>query len=142
MRTVSIFGVGVLATLFALPAEALTISNVDPDPHSITITVGSDRKELTIEPQTEVDPPCDQGCKIELESGEQYELKGDESASIEDGVLFVDDAPGAEEDDSAGVRVEPDEPSDSDSGSGDQGSGDSAQAPADSAPSNAAPQAQ
>jgi hypothetical protein len=136
MRTVSIFGLGVLATLFALPAEALTISNVDPDPHTITITVGSDSKELTIEPQTEVDPPCDSGCKVELESGEQYELKGDESASIEDGVLFVDDAPGAEDDDSAGAGTDPGEPSDSD-----QGSADSAP-PAASPPADAAPKAQ
>jgi len=95
--------------LFALPAEALTISNVDPDPHTITVTVDSDSKELTIEPQTEVEPPCDKGCKVELENGEQYEMKGDESVSIEDGVIFVDAAPSDEQDDGAAAGATPDD---------------------------------
>jgi hypothetical protein len=136
MRTVRILGLGILATIFAFPAEALTISNVDPDPHTITVTVGSDSQELTIEPQTEVDAPCDKGCKVELESGEQYEMKGDESVSIEDGVIFVDAAPSEEGDDGA-AGATPDEPSDTEP---DQG--DSAGAPpADSPPADAAPQA-
>lgn len=140
MRTVSIFGLGVIAMVFALPAEALTISNVDPDPHTITVTVDSDSKELTIEPQTEVEPPCDKGCKVELENGEQYEMKGDESVSIEDGVIFVDAAPSDEQDDGAAAGATPDDqPSDSDTGSG-----DAASPPADAAspPSDAAPHAQ
>ena len=99
MRTVSIFGLGVSAMLFAFPAEALTISNTDPDPHTITVTVGSDSKELTIEPETEVDAPCEKGCKVELESGEQYDLQGGETVSIEGGVIFLDSAPGLNEDD-------------------------------------------
>ena len=90
MRIASIFGLGVLGMLFAVPAEALTISNIDPDPHTITVKVGSDSTELTIEPQTEVDPPCDKGCTVELENGEQYEMQGGEQVSIEDGVIFVD----------------------------------------------------
>jgi hypothetical protein len=135
MRTVSILGLGILAIIFALPAEALTISNVDPDPHTITVTVGGDSSELTIEPQTEVDPPCDKGCKVELENGEQYELKGDESVSIEDGVIFVDAAP-SEGGDDAAAGATSDEPSDTEP---DQG--DSADAPpADSPPADAAPQ--
>jgi hypothetical protein len=138
MRTVSIIGFGVLGMFFALPTQALTISNVDPDPHTITVTAGSDSKELTIEPQTEVDPPCDKGCKVELENGEQYEMKGDELVSIEDGVIFVDDAPSEEGDDNAAAGATPDEPSDAEP---DQG--DSAEAPPDaSPPAPAAPQAQ
>jgi hypothetical protein len=99
MRVASIFGLGVLSMLFAAPAEALTITNSDPDSHTITVKVGGDSSELTIEPQTEVDPPCDKGCTVELESGEQYEMQGGEQASIEDGVLFVDAAPGIGDDD-------------------------------------------
>ncbi len=95
MRVASIFCVGVLTMLFAVPAEALTITNSDADSHKITVKVGGDAKELTIAPQTEVDPPCDKGCTVELESGEQYEMQGGEQASIEDGVLFVDAASGA-----------------------------------------------
>jgi hypothetical protein len=97
MRTVSILSLGALSVLFALPAEALTISNMDADSHAITLT--GDSKELTVKPQAEVDVPCDKGCTLELENGEQYELKGDESASIEDGTLFVDSAPSEEGDD-------------------------------------------
>lgn len=137
MRTVSIFGLGVLAMLFALPAEALTISNADPDPHTITVTIGGDSKELTIEPDTEVDAPCDKGCKIELESGEQYDMQGGETVSIEGGVIFLDNAPGLEDEDDSAAGV-PDEPSDVE-----PDAGDSAEAPpADSAPSESAPQAQ
>ncbi len=101
MRVARIFGIGLLSMLFAVPAKALTITNSDPDAHTITVKVGADAKELTIEPQTEVDPPCDKGCTVELESGEQYEMQGGEQASIEDGVLFVDSAPGAGDDDKA-----------------------------------------
>jgi len=34
----------------ALPASALTISNEDPDPHTITVTAGTDTKQVTVEP--------------------------------------------------------------------------------------------
>ena len=136
MRTVSIFGLGVLAMFFALSAQALTISNADPDPHTITVTVGGDSKELTIEPDTEIDAPCDKGCKIELESGEQYDLQGGETVSIEGGVIFLDSAPGLEDGDGPAAGV-PDEPSDAE-----PDAGDSEAPPADSAPSEAAPQAQ
>lgn len=95
MRVAKLIGLGVLCMLFAGPAEALTITNTDPDAHTITVKAGGDSKELTIEPQTAVDPPCDKGCTVELESGEQYEMQGGEEVSIEDGVIFVDSVPGA-----------------------------------------------
>jgi hypothetical protein len=97
MRVAKLIGLGVLCMFFAIPAEALTITNTDPDAHTITVKAGGDSKELTIEPQTAVDPPCDKGCTVELESGEQYELQGGEEVSIEDGVIFVDSAPGADD---------------------------------------------
>ncbi|MFZ2018390.1 MAG: hypothetical protein WAU90_06920 [Methyloceanibacter sp.] len=113
MRVASIFGLGVLGVLFAVPAEALTITNTDPDPHTITVKVGSDTTELKIEPQTEVDPPCDKGCTVELESGEQYEMQGGEQVSIEDGVIFVDSTP----DNGDGDEGAPESDSSSDSNS-------------------------
>ena len=90
MRIVAILGLGVLGFLFAPPAQALTISNIDPEPHTVTIKAGSDSTELTIAPDTAVEPACAGGCTIELENGEQYEMKGGEEASIEGGVIFVD----------------------------------------------------
>ena len=124
MRTVSILGLGVLGVFFALPAQALTISNTDPDPHTITVKTGSDSTELTIAPETAVEPPCQSGCTVELENGEQYEMKGGEEASIESGVIFVDAAPGGSDD------------ADDATGATDRGE------PADAAPSGDAVQAQ
>jgi hypothetical protein len=108
MRTISILSLGALGVLFALPAEALTISNMDADSHTITVSVNGGSKELTVEPQAQVDAPCDKGCTISLDSGEQYEMKGGESASIEDGTLFVDSAPDEGDDSTeAGAGDEP-----------------------------------
>src|SRR3990172_242039 len=109
MRIVGILGLGVVGVLFSHPAEALTISNADPDPHTVTVTVGGDSKQLTIEPEKEVEPPCDKGCTVQLENGEQYEMKGGEQVSIEDGVMFVDTVPGIEDEDFSGMP-EPEEP--------------------------------
>jgi len=109
MRTVSILGLGVLGMFFALPAQALTISNTDQDSHTVTVKTGSDSTELTIAPETAVEPPCQSGCTVELENGEQYEMKGGEEASIESGVIFVDAAPGGADDDATGA-TDPGEP--------------------------------
>lgn len=89
MRTATILGLGLLGLLIALPAQALTITNTDADPRTITVKAGSDGKELTIEPGKAVEPPC-KPCTIELESGELYEMEGGEVLAIEDGVIFVD----------------------------------------------------
>lgn len=86
-------GVGVMILLCAAPAQALTISNIDPKPHTVTVMAGSDSKELTIEAEKEADAPCSDGCKVKLENGDVYELKGGETVSIEDGVMYVDHSP-------------------------------------------------
>jgi len=129
MRIATILGLGVLCMLFSLPAQALTISNTDPDPHTVTIKAGSDSTELIVEPQMAVEPPCATGCSIELENGEQYEMKGVEEVSIEGGIIFVDAIPGSEDADAADAAAlgDPGEPSDT-------APGDSAEAPSESAP--------
>jgi hypothetical protein len=111
MRIAAILGLGVLGMLFVLPAQALTISNTDPDSHTITIKAGSDSTELVVEPQMAVEPPCTAGCTVELENGEQYEMKGGEEVSIEGGVIYVDAVPGSEDDDDDTAAI-PEEPSD------------------------------
>ncbi len=107
MRIVTNLGLGALVMLFALPAEALTISNSDPKPHTITVKSGSDSKELTIAPEAAVEPECQSGCTIELENGDVYELKGGEEASIDSGALFVDAVPGMEDNDMTGATPAP-----------------------------------
>ncbi|MBC8020663.1 MAG: hypothetical protein H7X78_05560 [Methyloceanibacter sp.] len=66
MRTVTILGLGVLGLFSALPAQALTISNIDPDPHTVTIKAGGNSTELTIAPQAVVEPACEPSCTVEL----------------------------------------------------------------------------
>ena len=75
MRIAAILGLGVLGFLIAPPAQALTISNIDPKPHTVTIKAGSDSTELTIAPDTAVEPACASGCTVVLENGELYEMK-------------------------------------------------------------------
>ncbi len=93
MRIVMILGLGAVAMLFALPAEALTISNADPKPHTVTVKSGSDSSDVTIAPNQAVQPTCQSGCTIKLENGDIYEMKGGEETSIESGALFVDAVP-------------------------------------------------
>lgn len=115
MRIATILGLGVLGVLFSFPAQALTISNTDPDPHTVTVKAGSDSTELIVEPEMAVEPPCTAGCTVELENGEQYEMKGGEEVSIEGGAIFVDAVPGSEDDDDdaadAAALGDPGEPS-------------------------------
>jgi hypothetical protein len=77
----------------APPAQALTVLTVDPEAHSITVKAGSDSTKLVVEPDKAVEPACASGCIIELENGEQYEMKGGEQVSIEGGIMFVDAVP-------------------------------------------------
>jgi hypothetical protein len=118
MRFAIILGFGVLGFFLASPAQALTISNTDPDPHTVIVKTGGDSTELTIEPDTAVEPPCGSGCIVELENGEQYELQGGEEVSIEGGTIFVDAAPGvAGEGEDATGSTEPGEGEPQDSAS-------------------------
>jgi hypothetical protein len=101
MKVLSLTGLCLgLSSLVAIsPAEALTISNSDPQAHTITVTAGNDTKELTVAPDQDVDAACADGCKVKLENGEEYDLKGSEEVSIEGGVIFVDSSPDADDED-------------------------------------------
>ena len=96
MRLVRTAAFGLLVLFSAGPAYALTISNIDAKSHTVTVTCGSDSKQLTIDPAKNIDAPCSGDCKVKLENGDVYELKGGETASIEDGVLYVDHSPDAD----------------------------------------------
>ena len=96
MRFVGTAALGVLALLCAVPAQALTISNSDPKPHKITVIGGGASNEMTIESEKQVDAPCTGGCKVKLENGDEYELKGGETVSIDGGVMFIDHSPDAD----------------------------------------------
>jgi hypothetical protein len=89
MRSVRVLGLGLLGLLSALPAQALTITNTDADPRTVTVKSGGDNNPLTIEPGKAAEPQC-KPCTLELENGELYEMEGGEDVVIEDGVIFVD----------------------------------------------------
>jgi len=112
MRVVTtILGLGLVAAAFASPAAALTITNNDSDKVTINVIVDGKGAEQSIEPGTSVEPACEKGCVIELDSGDQYEMKGDEEASIEGGILFFDAAPEVPESEYPNVDVpDPDQP--------------------------------
>jgi hypothetical protein len=111
MRVVNIFGLGLVAAVFASPAVALTITNNDSDATTVKVIVDGEGTEQSIEPGASVEPACDKGCVIELDNGDQYEMKGDEEASIEEGVLFFDAAPEVPESEYPDVDVpDPDQP--------------------------------
>ncbi len=121
MKIATVLGLGVLGMLFILPAQALTISNTDPDPHTVTVKTGGDSTELVVEPQMAVEAPCAAGCTVELENGEIYDMNGGEEVSIEGGIIFVDTVPGSDDDDTAAIGE-------------DAESQDSAEAPSKDAP--------
>ncbi|HET7852251.1 MAG TPA: hypothetical protein VFK91_05845 [Methyloceanibacter sp.] len=85
-----------LALLCASPAQALTISNSDPKPHKITVIAGGSSSEMTIDSEKQADVPCSDGCKVKLENGDEYELRGGETVSIDGGVMFIDHSPDAD----------------------------------------------
>jgi hypothetical protein len=93
MRLATVFGLGVLGMILAAPAQALTISNTDDKPHTVTIKTAGDSAQLVVEPQKAVGAPCASGCTVELENGDQYEMKDGWEVSIEGGVIFVDTVP-------------------------------------------------
>jgi hypothetical protein len=95
MRTVTVLGLGLLGLFTAVPAQALTISNTDADPRTVTVETGGESKELTIEPRASASPSCESACTIVLDNGERYEMEGGEEVAIEDGVIFVDAVSGA-----------------------------------------------
>ena len=68
MRFATVLGLGVLGMLIASPAQALTVSNIDPKPHTVTIKAGSDSTELTIEPDTAVEAGWGGGGTHELDT--------------------------------------------------------------------------
>ena len=75
MKFVGHAAFGALVLLCTVPAQALTISNIDPKPHKLTVIAGGSSNELTVEPEKQVDAACSSGCKVKLENGDQSELK-------------------------------------------------------------------
>ena len=65
---------------------------------SLNLIVDGEGTEHALEPEASVEPACEAGCIVELETGEQYEMQGAETATIDGGILFIDSAPEIPED--------------------------------------------
>ncbi len=95
MRFHSIAWLAFMGLVYAGPALALTITNIDPKPHTVSVTAGGKTDKLTIEPNKETEAPCEGGCTVKLDGGDTYQLKGGEAVSIDDGAIFIDSSPDA-----------------------------------------------
>jgi hypothetical protein len=112
MRFISVASIGLSGLVYAGPVFALTISNIDPKAHTVTVTEGGKASKLTIESNKDAEAPCSDGCKVKLENGEEYQLKGNEAVSIESGAIFVDSSPDANVEDLPSIDPDtvPDKP--------------------------------
>ncbi len=79
-------------TLVSLQATALQITNRDTVDHTLIVAglQGDRPQELTAKPSQTIDGICVNGCTITMPDGERYEFDGDETVSIEDGLIFMD----------------------------------------------------
>ena len=83
------------ALMLASPAFALTISNLDQEAQTVSVTAGSKTEEVKLDAQKSAEPNCSGGCKVKLGNGEEYQFKGDEKVSIDGGAMFIDHSPDA-----------------------------------------------
>jgi hypothetical protein len=121
MKFSSIAWLSVVTLAYATPALALTITNNDPKPQKVTVTAGGKASELTIEASKNAEAECGSGCTVKIENGEQYQLKGGETVSIQDSALFIDSSPDAFVADLPNLDPDnvPDEPQEDESDGGD-----------------------
>jgi hypothetical protein len=91
-----VVAVTVTAALFWVSgACASSITNRDGRDHKVTIIEGQTTKDHELAPSAALEEICNKGCVIRLNDDEkdQYELKGSETLSIEDGYLYYDGPP-------------------------------------------------
>ncbi len=85
-----------LAALSWIPgARASSISNRDDKDWKVTIIEDSATKDHVLAPSAVLEGVCIEGCVVRLNDNEkdEYELKGSEPVSIEDGFLYYDGPP-------------------------------------------------
>ena len=129
MRLTNVAWLGLFSLLSAGPALALTISNIDPKAHTVTVTEGGKANTLTILSKTNAEAPCAGGCKVKLDHGEEYQWKGNEAVSIEAGAIFIDSSPDADVVDLPNIDpdIVPDKPVEEEEDTGEEDSEDAGQ---------------
>jgi hypothetical protein len=101
-----------IAALFWVPAAyASSITNRGDKAYKVTIIEGEAAKAHVLKPSAALDGICAKGCVVRLNDNEndEYELKGSEVVSIEDGYLYYD-GPAAKAVPKADDAAQPDAP--------------------------------
>lgn len=80
------------AALKGQPAGALTIKNSDPELRKLTILQGQQKTVIELQPSEQRQGVCESACEIETQDGDLYEFDGNESVTIEEGLLYIEDA--------------------------------------------------
>jgi hypothetical protein len=86
----------VTAALYWVPSAcASSITNRDDKDRKITVIEGKTAKDHVLAPSAALTGICQTGCVVRLNDSQkdEYELKGSESVSIEDGYLYYDGPP-------------------------------------------------
>ncbi len=84
------------AALYWVPSAcASSITNRDDKDRKITVIEGKTTKDHVLAPSAALEGICLQGCVVRLNDSQndEYELKGSEIVSIEDGYLYYDGPP-------------------------------------------------
>jgi hypothetical protein len=91
-----VIAVTVTAALIGAPgACASSITNRDGKDWKVSVIEGKVTKDHVLAPSAALQGICPKGCVVRLNDNEkdEYELKGSEKVSIEDGYLYYDGPP-------------------------------------------------
>ena len=101
-----------VALIWSPIAYASSIKNRDDKDYKVSVIEGNATNVHILRPSASLEGVCQKGCVIRLNDSEndEYELKGSEVVSIEDGYLYYDGPP-ASAVPKAGDADQPSEPS-------------------------------
>jgi hypothetical protein len=91
-RTIHAIAIGCAALFAATQASALQLTNRDPAAINLVVTENGASKDLVLKSAEMLDGICLKGCTIKTPDGEEYEFDGTEVVSIEEGLMFLDEA--------------------------------------------------
>jgi hypothetical protein len=76
--------------LFGGAAIAANLTNYDEAEQTVVIVENGTETSVSVGPEKTVEDICNSGCTIRLSNGAEYELNGNEIASIEQEQLYID----------------------------------------------------
>jgi hypothetical protein len=95
MSTMAVAAIAIVALLWVPSAGASSITNRDDKDYKVTVIMGEATKDHVLVPSAALEGICQKGCVIRLNDSndDEYELKGSDVVSIEDGYLYYDGPP-------------------------------------------------